>query len=162
MTMPTESPTRPAIEYRFNARPAQGRCPVCNSEFQSSIGMWPFIAGADQAVCGRPECPTGEEVTGPAPCDTMFEFVELAPETIAALRSMDAGLSVAERFRTVSLGDGMPEHDCKVLQLAAIDLQYCTADRTCIEEFEPRLVLRTCGEAAAELLLSGCGEIVDD
>lgn len=161
------------------------------------MGMWPHLARTDQPVCGAPACPVGEEITGPQPCDTFFEFAALEPRTIEALQDVagqagaagvsadDAGsagdsvstgeggapadvdspgdnavLTVAEQFRRVSLIDDISDADRNVLQLAAIDLQYCQAGRTRIEHFQPRLVVRTCGEAAGELLLSGCGEIL--
>ena len=47
-----------------------------------------------------------------------------------------------------------------MLQLAAIDLQFCEAETTRIRQIAPRMIVQTCGEAAAELLLSGCGEIL--
>jgi hypothetical protein len=147
------------IEYRFNYAPARGTCPSCGREFESSIGMWPHLATTGESVCGRKRCPSADTVAGPLPCDTLVEFAELEPATIAALRA--TGGAVAEQFRAVSLGDDVPEHDRKLLQLAAIDLQYCQADDTRIEAYEPRLMLRTCGEAAAELLLSGCAGIIE-
>jgi hypothetical protein len=153
----------PAIEYRFSATPVRAECPVCGSTFESAMGMWPHIAGTDQLVCGAPDCPVGEEVTRTQPCDTMFEFAELEQHTTTALAdaiSADGRLPVAEQFRRVSLLPDLPGRDRNLLQLAAIDLQYCQAGGTRIERFEPRIVLRTCGEAAAELLLSGCGDIL--
>jgi hypothetical protein len=196
----TSSPG-PAIEYRFNATPLRGSCPVCGGTFESTMGMWPHLARTDQLVCGAPDCPVGEEITGPQPCDTFFEFAALEPRTIEALQDVagqagaagvtadeegsagesvsagnvsagesgspddvdspgDTGLTVAEQFRRVSLLEDISGADRNVLQLAAIDLQYCQAGSTRIERYHPRLVVRTCGEAAGELLLSGCGEIL--
>jgi hypothetical protein len=182
----------PAIEYRFNAAPSQGTCPVCGSAFEAAMGMWPALAGDTQLVCGGVDCPVGEEVTRPQPCDLLFEMGELDQRTLELLRSTadapDASASdgdgaggggspdndragagtdeagdaptVAEIFRDVSLHRDVPDSDRNVLQLAAIDLLYCQAGDTRIERFEPRVVLRTCGEAAGEMLLSGCGEIL--
>lgn len=150
----------PSIEYRFNYAPATGTCPSCGEDFESSIGMWPFTKDG-APVCGRAECPAAADVSALRPCDTLFEFEELALATGAAIRVMGDAISVAERFRTVSLEPDVPEFDRRLLQLAAIDLQYCAGDSTRIEQYEPRLVLRLCGEAAGELLLSGCGSIVD-
>lgn len=150
----------PSIEYRFNYAPASGTCPSCGEAFESSIGMWPFTKeGAP--VCGRGDCPAAADVSALRPCDTLFEFEEIAPATAAAIRSMGDAIAVSERFRTVSLEPDVPESDSRLLQLAAIDLQYCAGETTRIEQYEPRLVLRLCGEAAGELLLSGCGSIVD-
>lgn len=153
-------PADPSIEYRFNYAPATGTCPSCGEDFESSIGMWPFTKDG-APVCGRAGCPAAADVSALRPCDTLFEFAEIAPATAEAIRIMGDAISVAERFRTVSLEPDIPESDSRVLQLAAIDLQYCADDKTRIEQFEPRLVLRLCGEAAGELLLSGCGTIVD-
>ena len=58
------------------------------------------------------------------------------------------------------LSDALSSEDQALLQFAAIDLQFCEADGTRIRSWEPALVIETCGEAAAELLLSGCGEIL--
>ncbi|MEX1184123.1 MAG: hypothetical protein WEF86_12905 [Gemmatimonadota bacterium] len=148
------------LEYRFNYTPAQRSCPVCSQVFEPGIGMWPFIAGTTDAVCGALGCADGEDVTGPQPCNVLFEFDDMDPATVDAIRAADADAPVAERLRTISLLDTTPEPDRNLLQLAAIDLQYCQADDTQIERYEPRLVLRTCGEAAAEMLLSCCGDIV--
>jgi hypothetical protein len=149
----------PDIEYRFNYSPESATCPSCGTDFVSTIGMWPFRADVAKPVCGGRECPAGAMTLPPDGCDTVVRLIELAPTTVAALRDLDDGIPVAERFRTVSLEPQVPEADRRVLQLAAIDLQYCQATGTRIEAYEPRLVLRTCGEAAGELLLSGCAEI---
>lgn len=158
------SSTRPAIEYRFNAASGSGTCPVCGVAFESSIGMWPHLAGSADAVCGGTACPVGEDVTtNPTPCDMLFELVPLEAVTVARVRDAvvaDGATPIAETFRHVSLDDDIPDTDRNVLQLAAIDLLYCQADGTRIERFEPQVVLRTCGEAAGELLLSGCGALL--
>lgn len=152
--------TRSAVEYRFNTDVTRARCPLCGSEFEPRLGSWPFLAGTSTPVCGGADCPVGEDVTGPSPCDTLFEFGELSDATLDALGddSLD-GETVAERLRRVALDESLPDPDRAVLQLAAIDLQFCEADGTRIRQLRPKFVVQTCGEAAAELLLSGCGEI---
>jgi hypothetical protein len=149
----------PSVEYRFNRTPASHDCPLCGSSFQAGLGSWPFLTGTSTPVCGGPACPVGQEVLSAAPCNTLFRFWDLSPATLAAIASTAPDVGVAERLRLAALDDSLPETDRELLQLAAIDLQYCEADTTRIERLEPSLVLRTCSEAAAELLLSGCGDI---
>jgi hypothetical protein len=149
------------IEYRFSTAAEQRTCPLCGNGFRTRIGSWPHLPETGEPVCGRAECPVGDEVVRAAPCDTLFRFAELAEPTLAVLRrGGGAGVAVAEQFRRASLEEGVPDRDRQLLQLAAIDLQYCQADGTRIESLDAGLVLRTCGEAAAEMLLSGCGDIV--
>lgn len=155
----TMSRTASQVEYRFNYHVGVQQCPLCGHDFELRFGSWPFLAGTNTAVCD--DCPVGEEVTGPSPCDTTFEFVELDPVTLRAIRDAARdGEPVGERFRRVALDESLPDADRAVLQLAAIDLQFCEADATCIRQIEPGLVVETCAEAAAEMLLSGCGDIV--
>lgn len=150
------------IEYRFNQHVGARTCPLCGTEFEPRIGSWPFLAGTTSPVCGSSECPTGDDVTGPSPCDTLFEFIPLQPVTVRAIASAaQEGEPVAERFRRVALDESLPDPDRAVLQLAAIDLQFCEADGTRIRQLEPNMVVQTCGEAAAEMLLSGLGDISD-
>jgi hypothetical protein len=157
MTTPVEH----AVEYRFNRSTGERTCPLCGTPFRLRLGMWPVLAGTDTPVCGGDTCPIGEEVTGPTPCDTLFEFVELEQQTLDAIGAAATDSeSVAETLRHLALDESLPEQDRNFLTLAAIDLQYCEASTTRIARLEPRLVLRTCGEAAAELLLSGCGDIL--
>lgn len=156
----TMSQARSAVEYRFNHDTTPRTCPLCGAGFEPRPGSWPFVAGTADAVCGN--CPTGDDVTGTSPCDTLFEFTELRTSTLNAIAAAaQDDEPVAERLRRVALDETLPDPDRAVLQLAAIDLQFCEAETTRIRQLEPRLVVQTCGEAAAELLLSGCGEIVD-
>jgi hypothetical protein len=158
---PTMKPEAPAIEYQFNHAPADATCPVCGRELHAHVGTWPFLAGTHTPVCGREDCPVGEDVTGAPPCDTVFEFCEFDSATTAALRGTPEDAGVAERFRLVSLREEVPAGDRDRLQRASIDLLFWEADETRIERFEPRLRLRTCSQAAAEMLLSGCGDIIE-
>ena len=149
------------IEYRFNHDVSGRTCPLCGAAFEPRIGSWPFLAGSSDPVCAGDQCPVGDDVTGASPCDTLFEFTQLQQSTLDAIAAKaSAGEPVAERLRRIALDESLPDPDRAILQLAAIDLQFCEADTTRIRQVEPRLVVQTCGEAAAELLLSGCGEIV--
>ena len=151
-----------AVEYRFNHDVAAKTCPICGSGFEPRLGSWPFVAGSNEPVCGSAECPVGDDVTGTSPCDTLFEFAQLQKATIDAIAATAAdGSPVAERLRRVALDESLPDPDRALLQLAAIDLQFCEADTTRIRRLEPTLVVQTCGEAAAELLLSGCGNLIE-
>jgi hypothetical protein len=156
---PTMKPDSPPVEYQFNHAPAEAECPLCGNAFRTHVGSWPFLARTSTAVCG--ECPMGEDVTGAPPCDTQFEFCELDPATIEAIRGTSQEDGVGERLRLASLQDSLPLEDRDLLQRASIDLLFWEADDTRIERFEPRLRLRTCPQAAAEMLLSGCGDIVE-
>ena len=148
------------IEYRFNSSVGARTCPLCGAEFEARFGSWPFLAGTTTAVCGGSDCPVGDDVTGPTPCDTLFQFIPLQQVTLRAIMAAaEEGEPVAERFRRVALDETLPDPDRAVLQLAAIDLQFCEADGTRIRQIEPGLVVQTCGEAAAEMLLSGIGDI---
>src|SRR5690606_31732501 len=101
------------------------------------------------------------DVTGASPCDTLFEFTPLEQQTLDAIaEAATEGEAVSERLRRVALNESLPDADRAVLQLAAIDLQFCEAETTQIRKLGPRMVVQTCGEAAAELLLSGCGDII--
>ncbi|HEX6308417.1 MAG TPA: hypothetical protein VFZ69_09535 [Longimicrobiales bacterium] len=158
----TLSHARTEVEYRFNYTVSPQTCPLCGTTFEPRIGSWPFLPGTNTPVCGGERCPIGEDVAGPSPCDTMFEFVELRPQTLKAIAAAEVeGESVAERLRRVALDESLPDPDRAVLQLAAIDLQFCEADGSRIRRIEPGLIVQTCAEAAAEMLLSGCGDIVD-
>jgi hypothetical protein len=157
----TMSQARSAVEYHFNCDVAAKKCPLCGADFEPRTGSWPFLAGTTTPVCGGSDCPIGDDVTGTSPCDTLFEFTPLQQRTLDAIAAAaDEGETVAERLRRVALDESLPDPDRAVLQLAAIDLQFCEAETTQIRQIEPTMVLLTCGEAAAELLLSGCGEIV--
>jgi hypothetical protein len=157
---PTMKPESPSVEYRFNTAPADHRCPLCGSEFHAERGTWPFLAGSDQAICGRPECPVGDDVTGTPPCDTLFAFPAMSEATLDAVGATDRALQVGERLRIVALDERLPEVDRALLQRASIDLLFWEADHTRIHELKPTLILKTCGQAAAEMLLSGCGDIL--
>jgi hypothetical protein len=157
---PTMNRAAPEIEYRFNTVPVDSTCPLCGSAFHAGHGTWPFLAGTDTPLCDRPECPVGEDVTGPPPCDTLFAFPPMANETLAAIRATAEDVQVGERLRTVALDESLPAADRALLQRASIDLLFWEADHTRIHSLEERLVLRTCAQAAAEMLLSGCGDIL--
>lgn len=162
----TISDNSSAVEYRFTWEHAQRECPLCKAAFTTTPGPWPFLASSGEPVCAGPACPVGDEVSGEADnrnarqCDARFAFTPLDPRTVEAISATDAGLPVAERLRLAALGDAVPVPDRDLLCRASIDLAFCEADATRIEALEPALVLRTCGEAAAEMLLSGCGEIL--
>lgn len=157
----TMSQARSPVEYRFNHETGPKTCPLCGADFELRAGSWPFVAGSAMPVCGGSDCPVGDDVTGTSPCDTLFEFTELQPQTLDAIAAAAAdGEAIAERLRRVALDESLPDPDRAVLQLAAIDLQFCEAETTQIRRLAPRMVVQTCGEAAAELLLSGCGEIL--
>lgn len=158
---PTMRPEAPAVEYRFNHAAAESACPLCGKGFRTHVGSWPFLAGTNSPVCGEDDCPVGEDVTGAPPCDTIFEFCPLAGATVDALKRTPDSEGVAERLRLASLDEALPQEDRDLLQRASIDLLFWEADDTRIERFEPRLTLRTCSQAAAEMLLSGCGDIVE-
>jgi hypothetical protein len=156
----SQAPT--AVEYRFNYDVAPKKCPLCGADFEPRAGSWPFIAGTATPVCGGSDCPIGEDVTGTSPCDSLFEFIALQQTTLDAIgRAATEGEPVSERLRRVALDESLPDPDRAVLQMAAIDLQFCEAATTQIRQLGPRMVVQTCGEAAAELLLSGCGEIIE-
>jgi hypothetical protein len=155
----TMSAASPAVEYRFNHAPADHECPLCGVTFRTARGSWPFLKGSVTPVCGGSDCPT-EDAPHVSPCDTLFAFATLAPETLEALRRTGDGLAVAERLRTVAVDESLPTEDRDLLGRAAIDLAFWEADMTRIASLEDGLVLQTCPEAAAEMLLSGCGDIV--
>lgn len=159
MTQTSDPPARP-VEYRFINAPAQHSCPLCDVAFDTRRGMWPFLAGTARPVCGGDGCPIGEDVTGPSPCNTLFAFPELNAETLDALRNSNTDRPVAERLRDVALDESLPVRDRDLLQRASIDLLFWEASDTRIQTLDPTLVLQTCGEAAAEMLLSGCGDIL--
>lgn len=159
MSQTTDPSARP-VEYRFVNSPAGHTCPLCSAAFDTRIGMWPFLAGTASPVCNGKGCPVGEDVTGTSPCNTLFAFPQLATETLDAIRNTSADAPVAERLRTVALDESLPVGDRDLLQRASIDLLFWEADATRIQTLEPSLVLQTCGEAAAEMLLSGCGDIL--
>ena len=119
-----ETMTRSEVEYRFNTDISRASCPLCRSEFEPRLGSWPFLAGTSTPVCGGPDCPLGEDVTGPSPCDTHFEFGPLADATLDALEDESLqGETVAERLRRVALQESLPDPDRAMLQLAGIDLR---------------------------------------
>jgi hypothetical protein len=157
---PTMNRAAHPVDYRFNNKPADHICPLCGSRFRSRLGVWPFLAGSADAVCGGADCPVGDDVTGSPPCDTLFAFPALDPATIEAIRSSDESAGVGRRLQLVADDESLPADDRSLLQRAALDLLFWEADETTIHELEPVLGLRTCGQAAAELLLSGCGDIL--
>jgi hypothetical protein len=157
---PTMNPVVPALEYRFNSAAGEHECPLCGSSFQTAPGSWPYLAGSTTPVCGGADCPLTEDTPHTSPCDTMFAFCEMAPATLAAIRDTPATESVPERLRRAGMDESLPGADRDLLNRASIDLLFWEADSTCIAETDPRLVLRTCPEAAAEMLLSGCGDIL--
>jgi hypothetical protein len=150
--------TSPTLEHRLHLEPQTLTCAICGTSFESGRGIQLYIAGTDQPVCGREDC---DDAPIPDPCDIRFAFVPLDASTIAAIRSLDApDVPVHEKLRRVALDESLPEEDRVVLSRAAIDLEFCEADSTEIVQLDPSLVLRTCGEAAAELMLSECGDII--
>ena len=154
------SHTVPTLEYRLSRDTAERTCPLCDASFTTRPGIHAFIGGTDDIVCSRAGCSSEDESNTLCPCSTLFEFAPLSAATIAALRAAPATLDVAERLRLAGLDVALPEDDRALLQFAAIDLQFCDAAGTRIRAWEPNLVIETCGEAAAELLLSGCGQLV--
>jgi hypothetical protein len=156
----TMNATGSRVEFRFNADAGEHGCPLCGATFHTTPGSWPFLAGSLTPVCGGPDCPVEEDAPDVSPCDTLFAFCELAPATLQAIGTTDGQESVAGRLRQAVLDEALPEADRNLLNRAAIDLLFWEADQTRIASLEPRLVLQTCPEAAAEMLLSGCGDIV--
>jgi hypothetical protein len=157
---PTMKPESPSVEYRFNTASTDHDCPLCGSAFHADRGTWPFLAGTDKPICRRPECLTGDDVTGEPPCDVLFAFPPMSDATLEALSGTDETLQVGERLRLVSLEERLPKADRALLQRASIDLLFWEADHTRIHALKPGLILKTCGQAAAEMLLSGCGDIL--
>jgi hypothetical protein len=149
----------PAVEYRFNTEPAEHECPLCGETFRTTRGSWPFLAGTITPVCGGSDCPI-EDAPHASPCDTLFAFCAMDSATIDAIRGTDEAESVAERLRRVALDESLPAADRTLLNRAAIDLAFWDADMTRIASLEDGLVLQTCPEAAAEMLLSCCGDIL--
>lgn len=149
----------PKVEYRFNTEPAEHECPLCGDTFRTSAGSWPFLAGTISPVCGGAECPI-DDAPHASPCDTLFAFCPLSDATLAAIGATADGLGVAERLRVAALDDTLPTAERDLLNRASIDLAFWEADMTRIASLEQGLVLQTCPEAAAEMLLSGCGDIV--
>jgi hypothetical protein len=148
------------VEFRFNSGAGEHECPLCGASFHTTPGSWPFLAGTLTPVCGGPECPIEEDAPDASPCDTLFAFCDMAPDTLQALAATDPAEQVTERLRRAALDDSLPEADRSLLGRAAIDLLFWDAKHTRIAALEPQLVLQTCPEAAAEMLLSGCGDIV--
>jgi hypothetical protein len=148
------------VENRFNADAGEYECPLCGTSFHTTPGSWPFLAGSVMPVCGGENCTVGEDAPDASPCDTLFSFCELAPSTLQAIGAAHAQESVAERLRQAALDETLPEADRSLLNRAAIDLLFWDAEQTRVASLEPRLILQTCPEAAAEMLLSGCGDIV--
>jgi hypothetical protein len=149
----------PKVEYRFNTEPADYECPLCGDTFRTARGSWPFLAGTQTAVCGGSDCPM-EDAQHASPCDTMFAFCAMDDATLDAIRRTDEQASVAERLRAAALDDSLPMEDRDLLNRASIDLAFWEADMTRIASLDNGLVLQTCPEAAAEMLLSGCGDIL--
>jgi hypothetical protein len=154
----TMTPVAPELEYRFNNSPGEHDCPLCGTAFLTTIGSWPFLAGSPAPVCGT--CVTAEDPVHASPCDTLFAFCDMSRATLVAVQSADGTEPVAERLRLVALDEGLPVADRDILNRASIDLAFWEADSTRIVATEPRLVVQTCPEAAAELLLSACGDIL--
>jgi hypothetical protein len=154
----TMEPTATVV-YRFSRGATSHDCPLCGQNFQTTYGLWPYLDGTQTPVC-RGEHDEAEDADLSTPCDTFFVIPGLSDATRQAIASADTDLPVAERLRRAGLNDGLPGDDRDVLCRASIDLAYCEADGTRIEATEPELVLETCGVAAAEMLLSGIGDIV--
>lgn len=152
--------TAARVEYRFTSEAGEHDCPLCGSAFRTAPGAWPFVAGTLAPVCGGPDCAAADDAPDASPCDTLFAFCEMSPATLDALSATAPDASVPERMRQVALNDALPEADRNVLNRAAIDLLFWEADSTRIAAIGPRLVLQTCPEAAAEMLLSNCGDII--
>jgi hypothetical protein len=154
----TMEPTATVI-YKFSRGTGQYTCPICKASFQTTFGLWPYLEGTDTPVCRgvHPDLEDADDVT---PCDTLFTIPGLSADTRQAIASADTGLPVAERLRRAGLDEALPNDDRVILCRASIDLAYCEADSTRIEATEPELVLQTCGVAAAEMLLSGIGDVV--
>jgi hypothetical protein len=148
------------VEYRFNSDIGEHECPLCGDAFRTVPGSWPFLTGTLTPVCGGRDCPIGEDAPDASPCNTLFAFHELAPATLAALADAAADGGVPERLRRAAQDEALPEADRNILNRAAIDLLFWEAESTKIAALEPRLILQTCPEAAAEMLLSGCGDIL--
>jgi hypothetical protein len=151
--------TAPQVEFRFNTAPAEHACPLCGETFSTAHGSWPFLAGTLTPVCGGSDCPM-DDAPHTSPCDTLFAFGPMAEPTMEAIRQTPAGAPVAERLRLVAQNEDLPQEDRDLLNRASIDLAFWEADMTRIASLEQGLVLQTCPEAAAEMLLSGCGDIV--
>jgi hypothetical protein len=156
----TMKPVAHALEYRFNNSTAEHTCPLCGADFTTAHGPWPFLAGSPTPVCGGDKCQRPDESAHTSPCDTLFAFCELAPETRAAIAATESTDLVAERLRVAALDEALPGHDRDLLNRASMDLAFWEARTTRIVSLEPGLVLQTCPEAAAEMLLSACGDIL--
>ena len=154
----TMEPTATVV-YRFSRGAARHQCPLCGAKFQTAFGLWPYLDGADTPLCRGEHDEVGDADLS-TPCDTLFTIPGLTSETRQAIASSDTDMPVAERLRRAGLDEALPTEDRDVLCRAAIDLAYCEADGTRIEATEPELVLQTCGVAAAEMLLSGIGDVV--
>jgi len=148
------------VEYRFNGEAGEHECPLCGTSFRTTPGAWPFLTGTVSPVCGGPQCPVSEDAPDASPCNTLFAFCDLDAATLDALETTGDDDSVPERMRQAALDDGLPMDDRNILNRAAIDLLFWEANQTRIAAVRPRLVLQTCPEAAAEMLLSGCGDII--
>jgi hypothetical protein len=156
----TMKPVAHALEYRFNNSPAEHTCPLCGADFLTTLGPWPFLAGSPTPVCGGDQCQRPDESAHTSPCDTLFAFFDLSPETLKAVAATDEAELVAERLRLAALDEALPGHDRDLLNRASIDLAFWEAKTTRIVSLEPGLVLQTCPESAAEMLLSACGDIL--
>ena len=154
------STAAPKIEHRLSRTAAGHTCPLCGTAFRAGPGILPFLAGTESVVCRGTSCASDDAVIT-RPCNaSVFEFTALSARAVAAVRETPDTLDVGERLRRAGLDHTLSAEDQALLQFAAIDLQFCEADGTRIRSWEPTLVIETCGEAAAELLLSGCGEIL--
>ncbi|CAN5661329.1 hypothetical protein BH23GEM9_BH23GEM9_23970 [soil metagenome] len=147
------------LEYRFNTTPGEHECPLCGVTFRTTHGSWPFLTGTITPVCGGSDCPV-EDAPNRSPCDTLFAFCPMEEATLEAIRRTDDDTPVAERLRLVGMDETLSLGDRDMLNRAALDLAYWEADMTRIASLEPGLVLQTCPEAAAEMLLSVCGDII--
>jgi hypothetical protein len=156
----TMNAAAPQVEFRFNGEASERECPLCGTSFRTTAGSWPFLAGSLEPVCGQAECSPVDDAPDASPCNVLFSFCEMAPETLQALTGTVRDAAVPERLRQAALDESLPDADRNILQRAAIDLVFWEAEDTRIESLQPRLVLQTCPEAAAEMLLSGCGDIV--
>ena len=157
--MQTMDPATATVVYRLSRGGTQHTCSLCGSDFETTFGLWPYLEGSDSPLCRGEHEETGD-VDFSSPCDTLFTVHGLSDATRKAIAASDSALPVAERLRRVGVDESLPVEDRDVLCRAAIDLAYCEADGTRIHALEPELVLQTCGVAAAEMLLSGIGDVV--
>lgn len=155
----TMNPAAPTVVYRLSRDATEQTCPLCGADFTTTFGLWPYLEGSATPLC-RADHGDDVDMQYGAPCDSRFVIPGLGAATLRAIAAADEALPVAERLRQVGLDEALPVADRDVLCRAAIDLAFCEADGTRIESLDPDLVLRTCDVAAAEMILSGIGDVV--